>query len=129
MNPFKRLLASALIVSTTLMGFPLAAQASMVSTAEAMSTQAGDADREKVSAFLAREAVRAALEARGVSSASATDRVKAMSDAEVAQVASRVDQMPAGGEILGLIFTVFIVLLITDILGLTKIFPFTRSVR
>jgi len=31
--------------------------------------------------------------------------------------------------VLGLIFTVFIVLLVTDIMGLTKVFPFTRSVR
>lgn len=128
MNAFKRLIASVLIVSTTMMGMPLTAQASMVSTSEAMSTQAGDSDREKVAAFLAREDVRSALEAQGVDSASATDRVKAMSDAEVSQIASRVDQAPAGG-ILGLIFTVFVVLLITDILGLTKVFPFTRSVR
>lgn len=128
MNPFKRLVASVLIASTTLMGLPLTAQASMVTTTEAMATPAGDADREKVSAFLAREDVRTALQEQGVSSQAATDRVKAMSDAEVAQIAHRVDQAPAGG-ILGLIFTVFIVLLITDILGLTKVFPFTRSVR
>lgn len=128
MNAFKRLIASVLIVSTTMMGMPLTAQASMVTTSEAMSTQASDADREKVAAFLAREDVRSALEAQGVDSASATDRVKAMSDAEVSQIASRVDQAPAGG-ILGLIFTVFVVLLVTDILGLTKVFPFTRSIR
>jgi hypothetical protein len=39
------------------------------------------------------------------------------------------DQLPAGGDILGIMFTIFIILLITDILGLTKVFPFTRSVR
>ena len=44
-------------------------------------------------------------------------------------LAGRMDQAPAGGEFLGLLFTVFIVLLVTDILGLTKVFPFTRSVR
>lgn len=128
MNQLKRLMACVLIASTTLMGMPLTAQASMVSTSEAMATQAGDANRDKVTAFLAREDVRTALEAQGVSSAAATDRVRAMSDAEVSQLASRVDQAPAGG-ILGLIFTVFIVLLITDIFGLTKVFPFTRSIR
>ena len=129
MNQFKRLMASVLIVSTTMMGVPLTAQAAMVSTSEAMATQAGDANRDKVTAFLAREDVRTALEAQGVSSVLATDRVKAMSDAEVSQLASRVDQAPAAGEILGLIFTVFIILLVTDILGLTKVFPFTRSGR
>jgi hypothetical protein len=52
-----------------------------------------------------------------------------MSDDEVAQLAGRIDQAPAGGDILGILFTVFIILLITDILGLTKVFPFTRSMR
>jgi hypothetical protein len=47
----------------------------------------------------------------------------------VEQLAGRVDQAPAGGDVLGLLFTVFIVLLVTDILGLTKVFPFTRPVR
>lgn len=129
MNLFKRAVASLVIASTALMGLPLTAQASIVSTDEAISVGVADANRDKVAAFLAREDVRTALQAQGVSGTSAIDRVKAMSDSEVAQLASRVDQAPAGGEILGILFTVFIVLLITDILGLTKIFPFTRSVR
>ena len=128
MNPFKRFVASVLIASTTLMGLPLTAQASIVSTDESMSVASADANRDKVTAFLAREDIRSALQAQGVSGDAATERVKAMSDSEVSQLASRVDQAPAGG-ILGLIFTVFIVLLITDIFGLTKVFPFTRSVR
>ena len=59
----------------------------------------------------------------------AVERVNAMSDAEVAQLAGRIDQAPAGGDVLGMLFTIFIILLVTDILGLTKVFPFTRSVR
>jgi hypothetical protein len=31
--------------------------------------------------------------------------------------------------VLGILFAVFVILLITDILGLTKVFPFTRPVR
>jgi hypothetical protein len=66
---------------------------------------------------------------QGVSSQAALERVAAMSDSEVAQLAGRIDQAPAGGDVLGILFTVFIVLLVTDIMGLTKVFPFTRSVR
>lgn len=57
------------------------------------------------------------------------ERVQAMSNAEVAQLAGRLDQTPAGGDVLGVLLTIFIVLLVTDIVGLTKVFPFTRSVR
>ena len=73
--------------------------------------------------------LRQALAARGVDMAQAQARVQALSDDEVAALANQMDQAPAGGDILGVAFTIFIILLITDILGLTKVFPFTRSVR
>ena len=129
MNTTKRLIASWLIASTTLMGLPLTANAGIVSTDTTLTASAAEANRDRVTSFLARADVRAAMEARGVDSANATERVQSMSDAEVSQVAGRIDQAPAGGEILGVLFTVFIILLVTDILGLTKVFPFTRSAR
>ena len=73
--------------------------------------------------------MRQTLVGQGVDADAAVARVNAMSDAEVAQLAGRIDTAPVGGEILGILFTVFIVLLVTDILGVTKVFPFTRSVR
>ena len=73
--------------------------------------------------------VAAALQARGVSVDAARERVAALTDAEAAQVAAQIDQAPAGGDALGVIVTIFVILLITDILGLTKVFPFTRSIR
>ena len=131
MNPFKRLVASMLIASTTLMGLPMAAHAGLVTTEEVAAVPSAlvASNRDKVTAFLSRDDVRAELEGQGVSSAAATERVHAMTDAEVAKLASRVDQAPAGAGVLGVVFTVFIVLLVTDIMGLTKVFPFTRSVR
>jgi hypothetical protein len=129
MNAFKRLVASLVIVSTGLMGLPLTAQAAIVPTDEAISTSAATANRERVTGFLERSDVRQAMQNQGLTVESASERVKAMSDAEVAQLAGRIDKAPAGGDVLGVIFTIFIVLLITDILGFTKVFPFTRSIK
>jgi hypothetical protein len=129
MNSFKRLTASVLIASTAMLGMPMVAQAGMVSSQQSFATPIQSAARDKVNAVLAREDVRAGLAERGLSAELAQDRVQAMSDEEVASLAGRIDQAPAGGDILGLVFTVFIILLITDILGLTKVYPFTRSVR
>lgn len=129
MKSLKRLIASVVMASLTLAGMPLTAQAGIVSTEQTMANSAGEASRERVTAFLARDDVRGALQAHGVSAADASARVQAMSDAEVAQLAARVDQAPAGGDVVGVLFTVFLVLLITDIFGLTKVFPFTRSIR
>jgi len=55
--------------------------------------------------------------------------VAAMTDDEVAQMSSRLDTLPAGGDVLGAVVLVFVILLVTDLLGFTKIFPFTRSLR
>lgn len=129
MNTFKRAIASTMIVCMTVIGMPLTAQANIVPTDEAITSVEASANRSKVETFLARADVRDAMVAQGLSPDNASERVRAMSDAEVAQLADRVDHAPAGAGVLGIIFTVFIVLLVTDILGLTKVFPFTRSIR
>jgi hypothetical protein len=57
-------------------------------------------------------------------------RVAALTDAEAAELAARIESLPAGGvSLLGAILIVFLVLLLTDILGYTKVFPFTRPVK
>ncbi|HEV2609976.1 MAG TPA: PA2779 family protein [Noviherbaspirillum sp.] len=131
MSHFKRFIASFLIVCLTSITLPMQAFAAIVSTEEATGTiTAGTtAERERITGFLARDDIRKSLEAQGVDPQAAIDRVGTLSDEEVQQLAGRIDQMPAGGDVLGVLFTVFIILLVTDILGFTKIFPFTRSVR
>lgn len=129
MKSFKKFVSASLIVCITTAGLPFSAQARMVATEEITAPAAPSASRDAVNRFLARDEVRQAMLGQGVSPQAALDRVAAMSDGEVAQLAGRIDQAPAGGEVLGLLFTVFIVLLVTDIMGLTKVFSFTRSVR
>jgi hypothetical protein len=65
-----------------------------------------------------------------VSPAEVNARVAALSDAEAAELAARIDELPAGGvSILGAALIVFLVLLLTDILGYTKVFPFTKPMK
>jgi hypothetical protein len=122
----RRLIASLLVVSISGLGLPLPAQAGMVGTDAVVSSTSGE--RARIAAFLDREDVRAQLQGQGVSPEDVKARVAALTDEEAAQLAGRIDSLPAGG-ILGLILLVFVILLITDILGLTKVFPFTRPVR
>lgn len=124
-----KFIATLLIPVMALGSLPLVGHAGIVSSEAALVTAAGDADRTKVSGLLAREDVRQALSAQGVDTAQAIERVQAMSDAEVAQLADRVDDAPAGAGIVGTIFLVFLILLVTDILGLTAVYPFTRPIR
>lgn len=105
------------------------AQAGMVSSEQVVASQAAQLDRDHVKAFFKRQDVRDQLQARGVDADVALARVDAMTDQEVATINGKIDSLPAGGDIIGAVVFVFIVLLITDILGLTKVFPFTHSIR
>jgi hypothetical protein len=82
----------------------------------------------RLSAALTRADVRAEMERLGVSPAVAAERVAALTDAEAGRLADQIDNAPAGG-IVGVILLVFFVLLFTDIMGWTKVFPFTRTAR
>jgi hypothetical protein len=122
----RRVTAVLLVASLSAMGMPQPAQAAMVATESAVAA----GDRAHIAGLLDRTEVRAQLEALGVSVADAKARVAALGDAEVTQLAGQIDSLPAGGDgIIGAIVFIFLVLLITDLLGLTKVFPFTRSVR
>lgn len=122
-----RWLSAYLIAATSFLGMAQSAQATMISSEQVLA-YGTVAERAKVQAFLERADVVAKLEQFGVSAADAKARVAAMTDEEARALSERIDQEPAGG-IIGVIVFIFIVLLITDILGFTKVFPFTRSVR
>jgi hypothetical protein len=127
----KRLFSAFLAASILFTGSIQTVQAAMISAeqvAESSITSQANQDRTLIVAALSREDVQAALVARGIDPAQAKDRVAALTDDEASMVASQLDTAPAGG-IIGAIVLVFLVLLLTDILGFTKIFPFTRSVR
>ncbi|GAB5604382.1 PA2779 family protein [Sideroxyarcus sp. TK5] len=126
---FMRWTSRVMMVLMTCMAMPLTANAAMVETDVVVDHALAEQGRAKIMALVNRDDVRAQLEDRGVTTEQAQARVDALTDEEVLQVAGKLDQLPAGGDILGTAVFIFIVLLVTDILGYTKIFPFTRSVR
>jgi hypothetical protein len=122
------------IVSCALMlgtGLPMPAQAALVSSEQLLQNES--TARDKISAFLARAEVQRQLVARGVDPAEVLARAAALSDDQARDLGSQIDQLPAGGDgvgdVLGVLLLIFVILLITDILGLTKVFPFTRPIH
>jgi hypothetical protein len=103
-----------------------AANASMIGTEAVIDSAQVRQDRARLHQILNRDDVKAELIARGVDPAQVQARVDSLTDQEVQTLSTRMDQMPAGGDVLGLIVFVFLVLLITDILGFTNIFPFVK---
>lgn len=131
MSPhFMRLVSRILVAALFALGLPLQpARAGLVGTDRVLSPVRSGQDRDRIRAFLDREDVRAELQSQGIDPAEAAARVGALTDAEAHKVAGRLDTLPAGGDIIGVAFTVFVILLVTDILGFTKVFSFTRSIR
>ena len=130
MTIFRRAVAALTAACVLGTSMPVMAQPSkapaLITTEEALSASV----QQRVDGLLERAAAREALAARGVDPAQVQARVAALTDEEARLLADRLDQLPAGADsILGILFAVFIILLITDILGLTKVFPFTRPVR
>jgi hypothetical protein len=135
MPSLNRTVARFLVVSLCTLGLPIpAAQAELVATDRVGATrQAQVPARELLGSLFDRADVRAALERHGVNADDAKARVSALSDDEVERLAARFDSLPAAGSgletalVVGLV--VFIVLLVTDILGFTKVFSFTRPAK
>ena len=107
-----------------------AAHAGMVGTEAVINTAQTQQYRERLHNALNRDDVQAQLLARGVEPAQVQARVDSLTDEEMQTLATNMDQLPAGGDsLIGALVFIFIVLLITDLLGLTNIFPFVRHNR
>ncbi len=129
-NRFLRSTSCSLIITLLTLWLPVApVHAAMISTAQLATTAQAGQDRARVQAFLQRADVRNLLQKQGLDANAALTRVNAMTDSEVQTLAKQIDNLPAGGDVLGILFALFVILLVTDILGLTKIFPFTRPIR
>ncbi len=107
-----------------------AAQAGIVGTESLVSSEQAQQDRAHILKLLERKDVQEQLVAYGVDAEQAKARVNSLTDAEMRTLAGQMDQLPAGGDsVVGILFAIFIILLITDILGLTNIFPFVKHRR
>ena len=105
------------------------AQAQMISTDTAIERSIAEMDRAYLMDELQRSEVRDELVRLGVSPKEAENRLAALSDAEISRMLSEVQNGEAGAGIAETIGTIFIILLITDLLCLTRLFNFTRCVR
>jgi hypothetical protein len=126
----------AVLMVLTFTGLTLAwspAQAVMVDTSQIIKQNHQENNRDRLRSLLDREEVRAQLEAWGVNNQIAQARINSLTDEEVAEILERFDQLPAGGDgfgiLVGAAVLVFIILLLTDILGYTDIFPFVKKHR
>jgi len=107
------------------------AHAAMITTAEILKQNQNNNSRDRLQMFFNQSEVQKRLVAWGINPEEAKARVDSLTDQEIEEMRVRIDKLPAGGDALGTIvgaaLVIFLVLLLTDILGLTDIFPFVKS--
>lgn len=84
------------------------AHAGMIGTDQAVST-ASQADRSTVLGFVTRADVASQLQSLGLDTATAKDRVAALSDAEVQSLASSIQSAPAGADAAGILLLLVVI--------------------
>lgn len=102
-------------------GLVTSAEAGIVATAAMVRTDR-EAQLEAIHAQLNRAEVRAAFEELGVDAASIDQRIASLDDSELAALAVKMQDAPAGGDVFALIGVVFVVLLVLELVGVIDIF-------
>jgi len=118
-------------LSALLIIMPMAPlQAAMIGTEQVLNPAQLSEARNNLQQFLDQEAAQQQLLAWGVSPDSVKERVNSLTDAELARINNEIENLNAGGSsILGILLVIFIVFVITDVIGATNIFPFIHPVR
>ncbi|HEX7236689.1 MAG TPA: PA2779 family protein [Gammaproteobacteria bacterium] len=112
------------VLATSLFAASLqsAAHAGVISTQQYLTSIDREATRARIDAVLAREEVRSKLEQYGVDPAVTDARLAALTDQELEQLATDLENVPAGGSVLAVVGVVFLVLLILELVGVIDIF-------
>ena len=128
MNKYHRPLSLLLSLLMLLASFGNA-QAAIISNSQVMDNLEQASNKEALLQTIHRVDVQEQLVRMGVSTADIEHRIDNMTQEEIAQLNQQLDELPAGGDILGIIVLIFIIFVITDVIGATDIFPFIHPVN
>ena len=110
-----------------------AAVAALIPTEGAIASADATKARENIKSFLSRQDAQNFLISKGINPEEASARIGSLTDAEALMVSKHVENMPAGGNPIAIVVVasliVFIILLMTDLAGLTHVFPFVKKHR
>ena len=102
-----------MIILTMLLSVPYqSAVAALVGTETMLDVSREQEARATLKQFMVRNDVRSAIVSQGVDPLEADARLNSLTDAEVIQLADQIDQLPAGGDVLGLVIAVLVIVIL-----------------
>lgn len=119
---FRAWVMRAVSLSIICLGFAQAAPAGMISTGQLVDTEARQTSLTRLEVLLTREDVAGQMMALGVQPEQVMARLDTMTTEELRQLEGRINEQLVGGDAIAVIGTVFLVLLILELVGVTDIF-------
>ena len=120
----------AIFISILLVLMPLLpAQAAMIGNEQIVSQGQSHQTRAGLQQLFEQETARQQLQAWGVNPDQIRSRIDSLTDTELARINQQLNDLQAGGSVLGILLVIFIVFVITDVIGATDIFPFIHPVN
>ena len=107
----------------------LPAQAAMIGNQQIINQNLSHQTRDSLQQLLRQEAAQQQLQAWGVSPDQIKSRIDSLTDAELSRINQQVSDLNAGSGVLGILLVIFVVFVITDVIGATDIFPFIHPVN
>lgn len=104
-------------------------QAAMVDNDQLIAQSQQQMTKQQLLSELDRQDVQNKLVAMGVNMEDAKQRIQNMSNKELAQLQQDIEEMPAGSGIVGVLLVIFIVFVVTDMLGATDVFSFVHDIN
>lgn len=104
-------------------------QAAMVSTSEMINSDGLAYSAQDLQSALASSELKQQLEELGVDPVELNDRISSLTADEIQQLNAELAEQPAGAGVLGILLTIFIVFIVTDMLCATNIFNFVNCIN
>lgn len=121
-------IVTALALSATLLVSTSPVYAGMVSSADVMTQQQMNYDKNQILGFVDQSEVLEKLQALGVNPEDAKSRIANLTPTELAEFNKQMNEAPAGG-IVGTVVTVLVVIAVLDLLGVTNVFSFIKPIN
>ncbi|MDH3947812.1 MAG: PA2779 family protein [Gammaproteobacteria bacterium] len=122
--------STAIFLSILLALMPLStAQAAMIGNDQIINQDPAHQMREGLQQHFERETIQQQLQAWGVQPDHLKSRIDNLTDNEVMQIYQQINDPQAGGGVAGILLTILLVFVITDVIGATDIFPFINPVN
>ena len=120
---YKPFLIALVAICVASLPFAQFSQAAIISTESAAAMAERHEQVQRINRVLAMDSVQETLVSMGVDPADALERVHSLTDQELAELESRLPEMPAGGTgVVELIGIIAIVLIVLELLNVTNFF-------